>query len=100
MGECDERGFILSDNARMRMQQRGISLDHLERLWDFGALHHRSGGQVLYFDRAARRRLAHSGDDGGEDHVGRDDKAFGIYAVIDGAVVVTVGHRYRNMRLH
>ncbi len=94
MGERNESGYILSDNARRRMRQRGISLDHLERLWDFGALHHRSGGQVLYFDRAARRRLEHDCGDG------RDDKAFGIYAVIDGAVVVTVGHRYRNLRLH
>ena len=97
MGERDEGGFILSDNARRRMQQRGISLDHLERLWDFGALHHRSGGQVLYFDRAARRRLTHHDGDG---NAGHDDRTFGIYAVIDGAVVVTVGHRYRNLRLH
>ena len=97
MGERDEDGFILSDNAHRRMRQRGISLGHLERLWDFGALHHRSGGQVLYFDRAARRRLARFGGDGG---AVRDDKAFGIYAVIDGAIVITVGHRYRNLRPH
>lgn len=97
MGEREEGGFILSDNARRCMHQRGISLGHLERLWDFGALHRRSGGQVLYFDRSTRQMLEGREGDGG---ARRDDEAFGIYAVIDGAVIITVGHRYRNLRLH
>jgi len=41
------------------MQQRAIRAEALERLLEFGreAFDHR-GGVVLYFDKAARRRLA------------------------------------------
>ena len=46
-------------HAQARMQQRAIRADALERLLEFGreAFDHR-GGVVLYFDKAARRRLA------------------------------------------
>ena len=52
---------------------------------------------MLYFDRSTRQMLEGREGDGG---ARRDDEAFGIYAVIDGAVIITVGHRYRNLRLH
>ncbi len=46
-------------HAQARMQQRAIRADALERLLEFGreAFDHR-GGVVLYFDKAARRRLS------------------------------------------
>ena len=52
----------LTRHAQARMQQRAIRADALERLLEFGreAFDHR-GGVVLYFDKAARRRLSRAG---------------------------------------
>ena len=46
-------------HTQARMRQRAIRVDALERLLEFGreAFDHR-GGVVLYFDKAARRRLS------------------------------------------
>lgn len=51
--------LALTRHAQARMQQRAIRADAIERLLEFGreAFDHR-GGVVLYFDKAARCRLA------------------------------------------
>lgn len=82
----------LTVHARARMQQRGIRAEALERLLEFGreAFDHR-GNVVLYFDKAARRRLARTAP--------RDIEGTArCYAVVSGqGAVVTVGHRYRRI---
>ena len=81
-------------HAQARMQQRGIRADAVEALLEYGreAFDHR-GGVVLYFDKAARRRLARAARE-----VKDLEKLARCYAVIstDGAVL-TVGHRYRRI---
>lgn len=86
----------ISRHARARMQQRGIPSERVERLLAFGCeVHDRHGGVIVYFDRAARRRAerAHAAT--------RDelDRLAGMYVVMAGGVVATVGHRYRRLRL-
>ena len=82
----------LTRHAQARMQQRAIGPDALDRLLEFGreAFDHR-GGVVLYFDKAARRRLARAAP-GARDV----ERVAGCFAVVahDGSVV-TVGHRLR-----
>lgn len=81
-------------HARSRMQQRGIGADALEALLDYGreAFDHR-GGVVLYFDKAARRRLARAARE-----VRDLEKLARCYAVISTAgEVLTVGHRHRRI---
>lgn len=86
---------LLSQHARIRMQQRGISAATLDALLDFGSVQRAGGGRdIVFFDHKARRRLAHAG-------VIRPSEAERVcnsYAIVesDGAVI-TVGHRYRRI---
>ena len=84
----------ITRHARARMQQRAIRADALERLLEFGreAFDHR-GCVTLYFDKAARRRLARAAP-GGKDL----ERLARCYAVLstDGDVI-TVGHRVKRI---
>lgn len=86
----------LTAHAAARMQQRGIRADALETLLDFGCVaydHH--GGQVVFFDKKARTRLAKADAAAARDA----EKLSRTYAVLasDGSVR-TVGHRYQRIR--
>ena len=87
----------LSRHARARMQQRGIPPAQVERLLAFGQEgHERHGGVIVYFDHAARRRAQRAGVVSSVEL----DRLAGVYVVIAGGVVATVGHRYRRLRRH
>lgn len=93
-GAFERLGEALTTHARTRMRQRGIRAEDLDWILDYGreAFDHR-GHVVLYFDKAARRRLARAA-------AGRKDLArlARCYAVLSPrGEVVTVGHRYRRM---
>ena len=82
----------LSNHARTRMQQRGVSPALLELLDAYGATqydHH--GGRVRYFNKAARRRLQQAE---GADVYRAVETKLNIYAIVarDGCLV-TVGRR-------
>lgn len=81
----------ISAHARRRMQQRGVSDEQLRELLTNGRIKHQAGGQLVYLDRDGRRSLGEEGE-----------KLARLYAVLDaeGATVVTVGYRTRNLRLH
>ncbi len=86
---------MLSSHARARMQQRGIPSEHIERLLTFGCeVHDGHGGVIIYFDRAARRR-AERARAATRDEL---DRLAGMYLVMAGGGVATVGHRYRRLR--
>ena len=87
-------GGAVTSHARVCMRQRGIDVEALGCILDYGreAFDHR-GGVVLYFDKAARRRLA-------RELPGRKDleRVARCYAVLSAeGEVVTVGHRYRRI---
>jgi len=84
----------LSRHAQARMQQRAIRADALELLLEFGreAFDHH-GAVVLYFDKAARRRLLRS--DPRAKHLERLERCYAVVST-DGEVV-TVGHRRRRI---
>lgn len=86
---------ILTLHARARMQQRGIRPEMLEALLDYGReVHVAGGGEVVFFDKRARARLAKAG-------LVRDaqaDRLCKSYAVLSSdGIVITVGHRYRRI---
>lgn len=84
----------ISDHARIRMQQRGIPPVVLDCLLSYGhAEHDHQGAVIVYFDKAARIRLARSGI-----RPVNLDKHLNSYAVLacDGTVK-TVGHRYKRI---
>jgi hypothetical protein len=76
------------------MQQRGIRVDTLETLLDFGRTAHVDRGrEIVFFDKAAPASgKAEAGGNQGWERLRR------TYAILgsDGAVI-TVGHRYRRI---
>ncbi len=77
------------------MQQRGIRAEALEALLDFGRTAHVDRGrEIVFFDKAARARLARHNP-----QVAREaERLRRTYAILgsDGTVI-TVGHRYRRI---
>ncbi len=85
----------ISRHAAARMQQRGIPSARIEQLLAYGReVHEGHGGVIVYFDRAARRRAERAGVARGHEL----DRLWGMYAVVTGGMVATVGHRYRRVR--
>ena len=84
----------LSRHARERMQQRGIGREAVEEVFAFGREQHdRHGGVIVFFDRAARARAVRAGND-----PRIVERTAGVYVVIAGGVIATVGHRQRRVR--
>ena len=84
----------LTRHAQTRMQQRAIRPEVLERLLEFGreAFDH-NGGVVLYFDKAARRRLTRIAP-GAKDL----ERLARCYAILStNGDILTVGHRFRKI---
>jgi hypothetical protein len=76
------------------MQQRGIGPRAIEDLFAFGREQHdRHGGVIVYFDRASRSRAIRAGYPSK-----LVERAAGVYMVIAGGVIATVGHRRRRVR--
>jgi hypothetical protein len=89
---------LLSSHARTRMQQRGIRPEALEALLDYGQVRHlhKSGCEVVYFDKKARARLARANPDAAREA----ERLTRTYAIVgSNGVVITVGHRYRRVTL-
>ena len=87
---------LLTQHARARMQQRGISAATLDALLDFGRTARAGGGcEIVFFDRKARERLVRARLISPSDA----ERACKSYAIVesDGAVI-TVGHRYRRVQ--
>ena len=85
----------LTPHARSRMQQRGIRAEALEALLDFGRTAHVDRGrEIVFFDKAARARLARQNPAAAREA----ERLRRTYAIVgsDGAVI-TVGHRYRRI---
>ena len=84
-------------HALIRMQQRGIRADVVEDLLDFGrTTHDHRGAEIVFFDKAARQRMAR---ERGEDALGRLGRRLRAYLVMGaGGDVLTVGHRTRRIR--
>ena len=86
---------LLSQHARARMQQRGISSATIEALLDFGReVHVDRGCDLVFLDKRARARLAKANPTAAAE-AERIAKSYAIVAS-DGTVI-TVGYRYRRI---
>jgi hypothetical protein len=83
--------ICLTTHARARMQQRGICVEELQDLLEFGtSVPARGGAEIVFFDRSERQRLQRTRRRRGRDHLHQ------LYAVTDAkGTVITVGHRFR-----
>jgi hypothetical protein len=87
---------LLTDHARVRMQQRGIRPQTVEALLDFGCVRHlhSKGCEIVFFDKKAKARLARLNPDAAREA----EKLTRTYAIMgSNGVVITVGHRYRRV---
>jgi hypothetical protein len=88
MREITTDSLIITEHARVRMQQRAIPMLAVDLLLQFGKRHYASGGIRLDFDKRARRRIA--------EHLAPDapsKKIMSTYAVVNGELLTTIGHR-------
>jgi hypothetical protein len=87
---------FVTRHAARRLRGRSIPNAAVELLFRFGASLVQAGGEVLFFDHAARRRVA---DALGEDGVRAVERWLDAYVVLstDGALV-TAGWRTRRLR--
>ena len=90
-------GSQYTAHARVRMQQRGIPPGAVEDLLDFGrTAHDHHGGEIVFFDKTARRRLAREHGGHLDERSAKFTRAYAVLAA-DGAVR-TIGWRYK--RIH
>ena len=93
-GSDPARGVTI--HARARMQQRGLPPMIRGWLEDYGSERYDGrGARVLYFDKAARRRIER---DLGREPVRRMEDWLDAYLVVDDyGIVITVGRRYARL---
>ena len=86
----------LTQHAAARLQQRAISVLALNLLWEFGSTARSRGADSVFFDRAARQRVARVL---GREGLRRIYRLTNTYAVIaDDGVFITTGWRTRRRR--
>lgn len=89
--------MVLSDHARIRMQQRGIPRRVIDWLAAYGEIDHQRGSELFYFTPRARRALER---DVGRRQLRRYAKALNAYMICAEGQIATVGHRYRRIVRH
>ena len=86
----------ITKHAEARMQQRGVTLEALDLLLEYGARAHAGkGAEIVYFDKKARERLLKKP---GNAAIKADSKQLKSYAVCKGAMIVTVGKLYKRVK--
>ena len=89
--------MVLSEHARVRMQQRGLPRRVVDWLAAYGEVEHQCGAEVFYFTRRSRKALER---DFGRRQVRRHAKALNAYMVCAEGRIATVGHRHRRIVRH
>jgi hypothetical protein len=85
---------MYSNHAEIRMQQRAISSSTIEILLDFGDVEFHHGCEIFSLRKSLCKRLVRL------KLISKSllEKATGIYVVMKGEHVITVGHRYRRFK--
>jgi len=92
-----QAAITLTAHGRLRVQQRSISSDLLDLLWAYGSEMRRAGASVLFFDKAARRRLREALTAAELRRLRRQDLC--SYVVVGNACqIVTAGYRTKRFR--
>ena len=92
----ENRGIYLTQHARIRLQQRGISHLILEWLHDYGSIARaKDGATIHYFDKKSRKKLRAAI---GNQVYAKMQEFLDIYFTEIDSRVITVGHRYKRIR--
>ena len=88
---------VLTTHANSRLQQRAIPHIVIDLLHQYGSTMRSHQADVLFFDKAAKRRLQK--DWGGPRSVAMIERWLNVYAVVaDDGALITVGHQTRRHR--
>ena len=85
---------VLTKHGQARMQQRGISEEMLDLLFEYGVTEHRCAADVTYFNKKSFQRLKQSG----RCNTNEMERLKKAYVVECDGYVVTVGHRIKRMK--
>lgn len=89
----------ITQHANTRMQQRGISKDTIEFLFEYGAEYYGGNNmRVLYFNRDSRAKLLSNLPKNIKARIGSQLNAYAI--ITDDGQIVTVGHRTKKITRH
>ncbi len=89
----------VTQHARARMQQRAISADLLEKLFDFGEVRFNGNGtEIVTFPKRAIKKLKEALPHREFVSLEKHLKIYAILTTDDD--LVTVGHRTRHLKLH
>ncbi len=91
--------MVLSQHAKIRMQQRGIPPLIIDWLAAYGEIDHQGGGsELFYFTKKARNAITR---DLGKRALRGYSKCLNAYMVVcNGGTIATVGHRYQRIIRH
>jgi hypothetical protein len=89
--------MVLSEHARIRLQQRGLPRRVVDWLAAYGEVDHQPSSQLYWFTQRSRRALER---DLGRRMLKRHEKALNAYMVCADGQVATVGHRYQRIVRH
>ncbi|MBR7710987.1 hypothetical protein KCP91_16295 [Microvirga sp. SRT01] len=87
---------MITHHAQTRMQQRAIPALALELFERFASSMRHNGADVLFFDKAARKRITKAF--GGQRACRIIEPWLGTYVVSENGAVVTVAHRTRRLK--
>ena len=89
----------LTRHAMVRMQQRGIGEQTIDDLLAYGRpMHDHHGAEIIFFDKAAKRRLAEEQGGRLDERLTKLTRTYAVFA--DDGSVRTVGWRYKRIRRH
>jgi hypothetical protein len=92
-----QEALALTRNAERRSNQRGIRREVMAVLLAYGATKIRHGAEVVFMDRAARRKAREAL---GRIDYARLERALDTYLVVDGGQVLTCAHRRKPLRFY
>lgn len=87
---------MLTNHAETRMSQRAIPPYAIQLLDEFGSEMRHDGADILFMDKAAKRRLAKAF--GGRRALRMIEPILNSYVVVESGTVITVGHKTRRFR--
>ena len=90
--------MYMTTHAASRVQQRAIPPAIVSWLHQFGSVEYSGGARKLFFDKAARKRLAR---EIGPQVVDRLGDLLNVYIVVDNAErLITAAHRLQRIKRH
>ena len=91
--------LLITAHAQQRLQQRGISLEIVDLIYEFGTYRWKKGELTYSFDHKARKRLDKAiGDELASDLAAQASKYYIVVSPDQQPVLVTVAIRLRRRR--